>query len=49
MNREDAEAHWRYTEKIILAMLEVCHVGYVEAMIHGAKRDSSHTSEVKTQ
>lgn len=42
MNREDAEAHWRYTEKIILAMLEVCHVSYVEGMIHGAKRGSSH-------
>ena len=37
LNREDAEAHWRYTEKIIMAMLEVVHVAYVESMIHGDK------------
>lgn len=43
MNREQVEAHWRYTEKIILAMLEVVHVAYVEGMIHGNK----HSSESK--
>lgn len=37
MNREDAEAHWRYTRKIIDVLVELAHVCYVEAMIHGAK------------
>ena len=37
MDRESAEAHWEYTEKLILLMLEVVHYAYVEAMIHGEK------------
>jgi len=37
MNREDAEAHWRYTENIIVLLLELTHVLYVEALLHGAK------------
>lgn len=35
--REDAEAHWKYTKKVIDAVMEVAHVAYVEGMIHGRK------------
>ena len=37
MDREEAEKHWKYTEGVILLMLELTHYLYVEAMIHGAK------------
>ena len=37
--RELAEAHWKYTEKIILLMLELVKFAYIEAMIHGNKHD----------
>ena len=37
MNRENAEKHWQYTERIILLMVELTHYLYVEAMIHGDK------------
>lgn len=43
--REDAEAHWIYTKKIIDAVLEVAHIAYVESMIHGEK----HGEERKNQ
>lgn len=33
--RAEAEAHWEYTEKIILKMLELVHTVYVEVYIHG--------------
>ena len=39
MNRDEAEAHWKYTEQIILKMLDLDHLTYVEAMIHGAKHE----------
>lgn len=35
--RKLAEAHWEYTERIILYQLELMHFLYVEAMIHGFK------------
>ena len=35
--RELAEAHWDYTEQIIMLMLKVAHFLYVAAMIHGYK------------
>lgn len=37
MEREVAEAHWKYTEAIILKMLEVTHEAYVLGMMHGHK------------
>jgi hypothetical protein len=37
MSRERAEKHWEYTLKIIQFMLQLCHILYVEAMVHGAK------------
>jgi len=37
MNKETAEKHWEYTEKIIQKMVDVMHQLYVEALIHGAK------------
>ena len=40
MKKEEAEKHWQYTEKVILIMLELVHVLYIEAMIHGDKHDS---------
>jgi len=36
-DREIAEAHWKYTKKIIDKMVELVGVAYVEAMIHGMK------------
>ena len=39
VNRDEAEAHWEYTEQIILKMLDLVHLTYVEAMIHGAKHE----------
>ena len=39
INKEEAEKHWEYSEKIILLMLELAHVLYVEAMVHGAKHE----------
>jgi len=42
MNKEEAEKHWQYTEKIILHMLELTHYLYVEAMIHGAGHEREH-------
>jgi len=35
--REDAENHWKYTEKIIYKMLELVHIAYVEGMVHAYK------------
>jgi len=35
--RKLAEAHWKYTEQIILKMLEMAKFLYIEAMIHGCK------------
>jgi len=35
--RKLAEAHWKYTEKIILLMLELTKYSYIEAMVHGFK------------
>lgn len=40
MNRADAEAHWEYTEMIILKMLELVKMAYIAAMLHGAKHES---------
>lgn len=37
MNREDAEAHWKYTKKIIDKMVELVEIAYVEGMLHGDK------------
>lgn len=34
-----AEAHWKYTEKIILLMLELMKFAYIEAMVHGLKHN----------
>ena len=45
MNREEAEAHWKYTEAIILKMLEVVHEAYVLGMIHGAKHEEETTND----
>ena len=36
-DREIATAHWEYTEKIILCMLELTKTAYIEGMIHGIK------------
>lgn len=36
-NRELAKAHWGYTEKIILKVLELTELCYIESMIHGIK------------
>ena len=35
--KELAEAHWHYTEQILLQELEQKHYLYVEAMTHGIK------------
>lgn len=35
--RADAEAHWGYTEKIILDMLRLVQTVYVEVFIHAHK------------
>ena len=43
MNREDAEAHWEYTKKVIDRMLELCGVLYVEGMLHGYKHGKEET------
>ena len=41
MDKEAAEKHWKYTEKIIRLvfefMIKLTHYLYVEAMLHGAK------------
>ncbi len=37
MNRQEAEAHWKFTEGVVLKMLEVTHYTYVEALLHGDK------------
>lgn len=37
MSREEAEKHWEYTEKILQMMIQMCHLLYVEAMVHGDK------------
>ena len=37
-DRELAEAHWEYTEKVILKMLELSKQLYKDAFIHGIKR-----------
>lgn len=39
MDREQAEAHWEYTEQLLLLMMKIVHFAYVEAMVHGAKHD----------
>ena len=39
MNREEAEKHWAYTERLLVLMLELAHYLYVEAMIHGSKHE----------
>ena len=36
-DREIAYAHWEYTEKILLKMMELCKQLYVDAMVHGIK------------
>jgi len=36
-DREIAEAHWKYTKKIIDKMVELVEIAYIEAMIHGMK------------
>ena len=36
-DKELADAHWAYTEQIILKMLEIAKFLYIEAMIHGIK------------
>ena len=36
-DKELAEAHWAYTEQIILKMLEIAKFLYIEAMLHGIK------------
>ena len=41
MNKIEAEKHWEYTEKVILKMLELTHLLYVEAMIHGVKHEDN--------
>ena len=35
--KELAEAHWHYTEQIILLMLELAQMLYKDAMVHGIK------------
>ncbi len=35
--RAEAEAHWDYTEKIILDMLRLVRTVYVEVFIHGVR------------
>ncbi len=36
-DRELAEKHWEYTEKVLLKRLELTHQLYVDAMVHGIK------------
>lgn len=43
--RAEAEAHWKYTEKIILDMLKLTHTAYVEAFVHGVKHGKSGVKE----
>lgn len=33
--KETAQAHWEYTEKIILHQLQLVKMLYIEAFIHG--------------
>ncbi len=35
--RKLAEEHWKYTEQIILNLLNLTHYLYVESIIHGDK------------
>ena len=35
--RDDVEAHWKYTKKIIDIMVEMTHIAYMEGMVHGYK------------
>jgi hypothetical protein len=46
MNREDAEKHWEYTEKIILETLKITKICYIEAMIHGAKHERDYWEKI---
>jgi hypothetical protein len=44
MTREEAEKHWEYTYKVIQLVLQLCHLLYVEAMLHGAKHQKEDKS-----
>jgi len=48
-DRELAEAHWKYTKKIIDKMLELVEVAYVEAMIHGLKHNDQSSNKSETE
>lgn len=47
MDRETAEQHWEYTNKIIQEMLKVMHITYVEAMLHGAKHEKEDKKDAR--
>ena len=50
MDREQAEAHWKYTEDLLIAVghepTELEHFLYVEAMLHGAKHEKNDESNL---
>ena len=37
LNREDAQAHWEYTAKIIAECMKLARTAYIEGMLHGYK------------
>ena len=45
--RQAAEEHWIYTKRIIDAVMELVHVAYVEAMIHGWKHGREEVKDIE--
>ena len=41
--RDEAEAHWEYTDKIIQDVLRLVRTAYIEAFIHGFKHGKRET------
>ncbi|MEM3579269.1 MAG: hypothetical protein QXK47_02450 [Candidatus Bathyarchaeia archaeon] len=45
MSEEEIDAHWEYTKKLLLKMLELCEILYKEAMKHGAKHEKERVKD----
>jgi len=46
MDEEEINAHWEYTKKILLAMIDVVEVAYKEALKHGAKYEKEKIKKI---
>jgi hypothetical protein len=47
MDRREAEHHWDFIYKVLMAFIIIAHLLYVEGMLHGAKHQKEEDNKSK--